>query len=105
MAFLIDVQDINHERVERFGDDDNAFYWLTERAKQDSEGGWRVLVVFDRFSDTMLNRIQQEWFLSELEEARRRPDLLGDAGPIVDRLLAATRWLWEEGGYLMVHGE
>lgn len=105
MPLLIDVQDINHERVERFGDEGNALFRLTERIRLDSRSDWRVLPIIHLFDDTMLNRIQQGWFLGELAEVRRRPELLGDAGPIVDRLVVATEWLWEEGGYLIFLGE
>lgn len=105
MALIVQIEDINHEILDRFSDEDDAFLDLCHRVRNESAVDWRVLDMVDPYSDTMLNRIQQVRLRAELAVVRQRPDLLGDAGPAVERIGAALERVLDDGGYLTFIGE
>ncbi len=105
MTLLVQVEDINHEVLDRFSDDDGTFRELCRRVRDDATDDWRVLDIVDPYSDTMLNRVQQILLRAELVAVRRRPELLADAGPMVEQVGAALERVLEGGGYLTFVGE
>jgi hypothetical protein len=106
MTLIVQVEDVNHEVLDSFPDEDDRFLNLCGRVRHESTEDWRVLNIVDPYSDTMLNRIQQVLLRAELEMIRQRPDLLADAGPAVERIGAALeRILDGDGAYLTFIGE
>jgi hypothetical protein len=106
MTLLIQVENSLHEVLDDFSDEDGTFIRLCGRVRRDSAADWRVLNIVDPYSDTMLNRIQQLLLRTELEQVRQRPDLLEDAGPMVERVGAALdRVLDGDAAYLTFIGE
>jgi hypothetical protein len=100
MTMFLRVEDMNHVELDRLRDGGDTFARLCQRIHRDAGTGWRVLTIVDPHSDTMLNRVQQLMLRSELAEIRQRPDLLADAGPLVEQLSAALERSLKIGGYL-----
>lgn len=104
-TMYLNVEGINHEVLASLHDEDDMFARLCRRIHADPTVDWRVLNIVDPYSDTMLNRVQQVLLRRELETLRQRPDLLEDAGPLVDQIGAALERVLAEGGYLTFVGE
>lgn len=94
------LEDLNHVELDRVLDGGDTFARLCQRIHRDAGTGWRVLTIVDPYSDTMLNRVQQLMLRSELAEIRQRPDLLADAGPLVEKLSTAVERSLRIHGYL-----
>ena len=105
MTLIVQVEDINHDVLDRFSDEGGVFLRLCQRIRDESTDGWRVLNIVDPYSGTMLNRIQQVRLRAELAVLRQRPDLLADAGPVVEQIGAALERVLDDGGYLTFLGE
>ncbi|MDQ3734947.1 MAG: hypothetical protein M3400_13325, partial [Actinomycetota bacterium] len=83
----------NYARVQHeFSDTtDRAFQRMCMRSTR--RGGFPVLAIIDDRSDTMLNRVQREMLAKELDRVLGDSDLLGDAAPIIHKVLLAIEFL------------
>jgi hypothetical protein len=105
VALIFRVEDQLHRVLDEFRDTPDAdFIRLCLRAARAGDD-WPTLGIVDQYSDTMLNRIQQGRFITELIAILDRPDLLEGAGPMVRAVLDAAQRVYRDGGYLTILGE